>query len=267
MILSFRLFVKPGDILYLNMPSSWKSAAHWYHQKVGDQGHYFHQQVILPQVKRLISELKPASVLDLGCGQGVLARQLPLSLRYVGVDSARPLITQAKKLDHHPQHVYHLADMTQDLSFIPGNFDLIAFILSLQNCDHPELALCEAASKLSPNGKIFMVLNHPCFRIARQSGWGSDPQTKILYRYLNRYLSPLKIPVRIHPSQGDQSPIAWAYHFSLTDLFDWLKAAHLVTLDLTELTSNKQSAGKTAPSENRARAEFPLFLTLIAARL
>ena len=249
------------------MPSNWNSAARWYHQKVGDSGHYYHQQIILPEVRKLLGEIKPTSVLDLGCGQGVLARQLPSNLRYVGVDSARLLITQAKKLDHHPHHTYHLADMTQDLSFIPGSFDLITLVLSLQNCDHPEQVIHQAAAKLSPTGKILIVLNHPCFRIARQSGWGTDPKTKIQYRFVNRYLSPLKIPVRIHPSQGDQSPIAWTYHFSLTDLFGWFKSAHLATLSLTEWTSDKQSEGKAAKSENHARSEFPLFLTLVTARL
>jgi len=37
--------------------------------------------------------------------------------------------------------------------------------------------------------------------------------------------------------------------------------------DLEEWTSNKLSVGKAAKSENRARAEFPLFLALRSVKI
>ena len=60
------------------------------------KGAYYHQAVILPNALRLLG--KYSSLLDLGCGQGVLQRQMPESVEYVGIDASKELIASAKKM-------------------------------------------------------------------------------------------------------------------------------------------------------------------------
>src|SRR5579872_4859138 len=57
-----------------NMSKSWDSSENWYSSCVGEKGHYYHQTVVLPNVLRMLGKFH--SLLDLGCGQGVLARHL-----------------------------------------------------------------------------------------------------------------------------------------------------------------------------------------------
>jgi len=52
--------------------TSWETSSGWYDKIVGQRGHYYHQQLILPGVLRLL-EMQKASephLLDLACGHG-----------------------------------------------------------------------------------------------------------------------------------------------------------------------------------------------------
>ena len=86
--------------------TSWEPASKWYKAIVGEEGHYYHQQIILPGVQRLLdlSATDSPNLLDLACGSGVLARHLPNSVNYTGVDLSTTLIKEAKKLDTNPKH-------------------------------------------------------------------------------------------------------------------------------------------------------------------
>jgi ubiquinone/menaquinone biosynthesis C-methylase UbiE len=245
--------------------TSWQPVHRWYDTVVGEQGHYYHQHIVIPGVLRLL-ELQPTShLLDLACGQGVLARAIPKPIRYLGLDASPSLIKTAKNLDKNPNHNYQIADITKVPLFIPSSFTHTTIVLALQNIASPQDVLINASHSLKPKGKLVLVLNHPAFRIPRQSSWETDPQNKLQYRRINRYLSPLKIPITTHPGQNS-SPITWSFHLPLSTYFSYLKTAGFLVENLEEWTSDKQSAGSTAKMENRARSEFPLFLAITATK-
>ena len=105
------------------------------------------------------------------------------------------------------------------------------------------------------------VLNHPCFRIPRQSSWGFEEE-RVQFRRLDAYASPVSIPIVMHPGKKD-SESTLSFHRSLADLTAAAFAAGFVISGMKELVSNKESeAGPRAKAENRARKEFPLFLAL-----
>lgn len=243
-----------------NQNTSWEKIAGWYQDLVGDGGHYFHRQVILPGVLRLLSLSAGDSLVDLACGQGVLARALPPETEYLGVDAAKSLIQSARQSDANPRHQYIVADATGRWS-TPRQFSHAACVLALQNMARPEKLIINAASVLQENGRLVLVMNHPAFRIPRQSGWGLQEDKKLQYRWINRYLSPLKIPIVAHPGKK-QSAVTWTFHWPLQDLFRWLHEADFVVEQLEEWVSDKSSQGAAAKMENRGRAEFPLFLAL-----
>ena len=240
--------------------TSWESSANWYKKCVGDEGHTYHRDIILPNLLRLLKSTK--SLLELGCGTGVLAAHLPPKVHYCGIDLSSSLIRQAKK--QLPQTEFHVADACQPLPIDKRDFDTACFLLSLQNMEHGDKAIAIAKSHLKPNGKLLLILNHPCFRIPRQSAWGVDEQKQIQYRRLDSYLSPQKIPIQTNPSKGEQSALTYSFHNPLSVYFDWLAQAGCAVTALEEWSSPKVSTGGAARRENRARKEFPLFLTILA---
>lgn len=245
--------------------TSWEPVSKWYNQAVGKEGHYFHQFVILPKLLDLLNLSEDSSVIDLACGQGILARHLPKSVEYLGIDIAPSFIREAIQLDKNPLHKYIVGDLSKPL-VVKQLFSHAAMILAMQNMAKPQLVIKHISSVLKPEGVFAIVMNHPCFRIPRQSSWGIDPEKKIQYRRIDTYLSEQKIPIKAHPSEGSHSAETWSFHYPLSSFTRWLHEAGFVIELIEEWCSDKKSEGKMAKMEDRSRNEFPLFLTILARK-
>lgn len=245
-------------------PTSWEPIEKWYHGIVGEEGHYYHRHVILPGVSKLLEGA--TSVLDLACGTGVLARALPESIEYLGVDAAPSLIKAAKSQKNSVRHAYTIADITKPLKLPKADFSHATLILALQNLEFPEKAFENAYKHLQSSGKLIIVMNHPCFRIPRQSSWQVDQEKKIQYRRVDRYLSSMTIPMTAHPSKGGKSETTLSFHHPLSTYIKMLTQSGFLIDSLDEWCSNKVSTGGAAKMENRSRAEIPLFLALRAIK-
>lgn len=245
--------------------TSWNKSGKWYNKIVGDRGHYYHEHIVMPGVLRLLELTKDSKLLDLGCGQGILARSIQSDISYVGVDLAKSLIDTAKGKDKNPAHRYLLADATKRLSLSEKDFTHASAILCLQNMEFPQNAIRNAAEHVKVGGKFVFVINHPAFRIPRQSGWGVG-ENKMQYRYENRYMSALKIPITMHPGEKN-SEVTWSFHQPISFYTKALKDNGFVIETLEEWVSDKESMGKMAKMENRSRAEFPLFLAILARKI
>ncbi len=246
--------------------TSWNAVSSWYDKSVGKSGTHYHKEVILPALVPLMNLNAESKVLDLGCGQGILSRSIPKIAGYLGIDSAKDLI-QAAKGFRTPGTEFSLGDVTK-IQAPEGQFSHAVFLLSLQNMENPEAAILKAGKALIPKGELYLVLNHPCFRIPRQSGWGVDEQNHQRYRKVYRYMTSMEIPITAHPSQED-SALSHSFHFSLTRLFNILELLGFSVNHFSELVSDKSSGtkGRTAKLENMSRAEIPLFVLLRAVRV
>lgn len=251
--------------------TSWEPVGKWYHAAVGEEGHYYHKQIIIPGILRFMDlehvNEEPA-ILDLACGQGVLSRHLPPKARYVGIDISSTLIKEAKKLDPDSQHEYLVADVTKPLPLKSDRlFSHGVITLALQNIAKPEQVFANVYKHLKPHGKLILILNHPCFRIPRQSSWQVDNEKKIQYRRIDRYLSSLEIPIQAHPSKGKQSPNTVSFHHPISAYSRWLKENGFLIELFEEWCSDKQSTGSASKMENRSRSEIPLFLAILAQKV
>ncbi len=246
--------------------TSWNKAGKWYDKAVGTQGHYFHERIVLPRTLELLRLTDRSSILDVGCGQGVLARQINPKTTYFGVDSASSLISAANKYNKSENQHFIQADATKGFPIAKKDFTHAASIFALQNMEFPELAIKNIAEHMVLGGTFVMVLNHPCFRIPRHSSWGIDAEHKLEYRRVNRYSSHLKIPITMHPGSGEHSGLTWSFHIPLADLSAYLKEAGFVIEEIQEWASDKTSVGKAAKMENRSRNEFPLFMAIKARK-
>lgn len=248
------------------MNSSWEKVAPWYDKSVGDKGHYYHQNVIIPNVLRILNKSAGSKILDLGCGQAVLARNLPQDVQYCGVDISESLIQAALKRGRNKNHQFLVADLGQTMDLPQKDFTHAVMLLSLQNIPSPLEVFKNSAAHLKKGGLFIIVLNHPCFRIPRQSSWQIDEQKKLQYRRLDRYMTPMEVPITAHPGQ-DKSEETISYHFPLSAYTNWLNESGFTIELMEEWCSDKESIGKAAKMENFSRKEFPLFLTLIAKKL
>lgn len=246
------------------MKTSWESVGRWYHGLVGEEGHYYHRQIILPGVVRLLGKVD--SLLDLACGNGVLARHIPQEAFYLGVDASATLIKAAKQ---NQEKEFQVADIVKPLKLSKRDFSHATLILAAQNLEAPQLAFRNVGAHLRPQGKLILVLNHPCFRIPRQSSWGVDPEKKIQYRRIDRYHSPMKIPIQMHPGMHHNQKggsETWSFHYPLAQFFQWLAEEGFFIETMEEWYSDKVSTGKAARMENRSREEIPLFLAVRATK-
>lgn len=248
------------------LKTSWESSSSWYDDIVGEKGHYYHEHVILPKLLPLMAldKKKDAAVLDLGCGQGILERHLPKQIEYAGIDLSSSLIKAAKSRNQNPKHTFYVGDITKPLPIADKKFSHIVVVLALQNIEKPDLLLKNVSKHLAKDGQLFLVLNHPCFRIPRQTHWQVDEKKKLQYRRIDSYLSPMKIPIQMHP--GKKEGETWSFHHSLSDYSHLLYQENFAISLLEEWISDKKSTGGKARMENRARQEFPLFLSLVCRK-
>lgn len=249
-----------------NDKTSWGKVAPWYNKLVGNSGHYYHERVIFPSLKKLYQPKNGDHVLDVGCGQGVYERLLPAGVNYTGIDLSKELIAEAKKLDHSKSHSYFVADATHALPVESDSYDLAISILALQNMKEANVAIREMARSVKVGGTIIVVVNHPAFRIPRQSSWEVDEKNKLEYRRINRYLSPLEVPINSHPGIKN-SAVTWSYHQPISYYTKALTDSNCSIISFEEWVSDKESQGKAKRMENRARAEFPLFLAIVATKV
>jgi ubiquinone/menaquinone biosynthesis C-methylase UbiE len=248
------------------LDTSWEKSGKWYKKIVGTEGHYYHQKIVLPNALRLLDLKKGESLLDLACGQGVLERQIPQDLNYTGVDISPTLIKEAvSKRDKN--HEFFVADVSKDLPVKKTDFDKAAIILALQNIKKPFGVVRNAYKHLKTGGEFLIVLNHPAFRIPKFSSWEVDKQNRVQFRRMDKYMLPAEIPIQTHPGKGEKSEETWSFHYPISAYSEMLFDNGFVIKKIEEWVSDKKSMGGAAKMEDRARAEFPLFLAILARKI
>lgn len=101
----------------------------------------------------------PGRTLDLGCGEGRLARELKTrGYTVVGIDAAPSSIRLAQAED--PDGDYVVADAAE-LPFPDASFDLVVAFMSLMDVDDLQGAVSESARVLEPGGILAMAVTHP----------------------------------------------------------------------------------------------------------
>lgn len=247
--------------------TSWEKSSQWYKKIVGDEGHYFHQNIIWPKIKTIIDFDKIKSVLDLASGTGVFERQLNPKIIYAGVDIAKSFVLEAREKRKSLNHEFAVADVSKDLPIKKNDFDLVTIILALQNIKNIDGVFKNANKYLKTGGKFLMILNHPVFRIPRQSSWGEDQNSKTQYRRIDRYMSSLEIPISTNPGKFEKSEMTWSFHNPLSRYSELLLENGFLIEKIEEWVSDKKSTGGKAKMENRAREEIPLFMAIVARKV
>jgi SAM-dependent methyltransferase len=126
----------------------------WAREPGHDSYWRFHRDAFL----RLL-EPPPRCVLDLGCGEGRLTRDLQAAgYEVVGVDASPTLLDAARSTD--PAGAYTLADGAA-LPFGDSEFQEVVAVMSLHDMNDFEGAIAETARVLTADGQLCIAVVHP----------------------------------------------------------------------------------------------------------
>ncbi len=237
--------------------SGWDPVANWYDGWVGQDGSDHHRRLAIPALLDLLLPHPGEAILDIGSGQGVLAPFVAeRGAAYTGVDVSARLVKTARRR-HGQSGRFILADardLAESQAVRAASFDAAVFLLSIQDMN-PLLAVLQSAGwALKPGGRLVILMTHPCFRIPRQSGWGHDAKRKLRYRRIDRYLTPLRVPMKPYPGQAGGATIS--FHRPLNEYVNGLAACGLLIDQMAEIPTHRAAS--------LADQEIPLFLALRA---
>lgn len=237
-------------------------AKQW-HKGLEERADSYHASVVAPNLLRVLKPTAGMRVIDIGCGDGFITREIAaMSAEVVGTDISPEMVQLARQAAA-PNEQY-VAVPAEKLSFAKdASFDAATIVLALQNIEHLDEALAEAARVLRSGGRLLIVLNHPAFRIPKRTSWGWDDEAQIQYRRLDAYMSEARQVIDMEPGKGGKGKTTVSFHRPLQVYVKALVKAGFAIDGLEEWISHKKSeAGPRANAEDAARKEFPLFLLL-----
>ncbi len=241
--------------------TGWGKVATWYDEHLKEDDTY-HAQVVVPNLLRLIDLKKKESLLEIGCGQGfVIEKFLPFSKSLTGIDIGKELIDIAKNKN---KEIKYFVGSAEDPQILNGEkFDVITIVLAIQNMKHLNLVVENISRLLSAKGRVYIVLNHPSFRIPQNSTWSFDDQTQIQSRRVDMYMTEKEISIDMNPGSNIDKKITPSFHRPLQVYSKSFAKYGFAITKIEEWMSHKKSQpGPRAKAEDQARKEFPMFMCL-----
>ncbi len=256
--------------------TSWGAVADWYDEMLSDSDDSYQKTVILPNLVRLIGPRKGLTILDVACGQGYFSHVFAKNgADVIGCDISAELIALAKDKTFSKNSTaanstaaspeFHLSTANK-LSFATNDsIDTAVIVLALQNIEDLAGTISECSRVLKTGGSLFIVLNHPAFRIPQNSSWHWDEMNSKQYRRIDSYMSDKTMKIDMTPGETDvhKKKFTVSFHRPLQSYFKALNKAGLSVTRLEEWISDKKSQkGPRSEEEDRIRKEIPMFVCL-----
>ncbi|WP_421106941.1 class I SAM-dependent methyltransferase [Streptomyces sp. NEAU-S77] len=171
------------------MTESWDTIADWYAELVrsGSALHDFGRDSLLTHLPEILPGQR---VLDLGCGEGFIARAVAARGATVwGVDSSPRMIEHARTAEKSQPSgaVFSIDDGCTLATVATASVDWVTAGLSLNNVSDLDAALAAVHRVLTPGGVLIFTVPHPCFE-APHSTW-TEIEDGTTRRVVGDYLS------------------------------------------------------------------------------
>lgn len=147
----------------------WNRKAHFWDEMHGEGGNNFHRQLVEPSVLQLLQLRAGESVLDVGCGNGALARRLAREGAAVtAFDFSAAMIALARERDRTSQTSvdYQVIDATDEAALLrlgARRFDAVACTMSLMDLPTIDPLFSAASRLLKRAGRLVFASMHPAF--------------------------------------------------------------------------------------------------------
>ena len=152
----------------------WNRKAAFWDKHMGE-GNAWHLQLVSPTVERLLGPLPNKTILDVACGNGMLARRLAnLGARVVACDFSEVFIKRARArstefMDWIDYSVVDATDQEQLLQLGEGRFDGATCTQGLMDMPAIEPLFLAMSKLLKPGGRFVITVPHPCFNTTDMS--------------------------------------------------------------------------------------------------
>ncbi len=256
----------------MDPPTPIEGFAAWYDDKQGDTGDLWHRTLIDPGLFAALGEVPPGQrVLDVGCGNGYIARRLARAgARVTAIDVSAELISRARERERaEPLGIVYLEGDAARLTGVPeASFDLAVANMSLIDIEDAAGAIRAVARAVVDGGRFVFSLSHPCFDVDTRSAWVVEPpgegrSAPVVYRKVTGYRTPHEDLYLWDLGDGGTATTR-GFHRPLGWYARTLKEAGWVIVDLGEPAPAPEFEGRRIRKE--WLEEIPLHLVVTARR-
>lgn len=229
--------------------------------------------MILPNLLRLLNiddKNKNLNILDLGCGQGFFIEKIIdkySNIHVYGIDLAEKLLKIAESKFSKNDNIHLSHTDAVNLSHIKDHtIDKVYSVLALQNMNDVDAVIKELGRVLKENGKCVFVINHPSFRVPKESDWKFDNTINKQGRIVFNYMSDKKYVIDMNPGRkamGEKTEETISFHHPL-QYFSKIFNKHGFAISRIEewISHKKSEEGGRQKAEDDSRKEIPMFMCL-----
>jgi 2-polyprenyl-3-methyl-5-hydroxy-6-metoxy-1,4-benzoquinol methylase len=129
----------------------------------------YNLDLVIPRILSVIGPVDGLTVLDAGCGEGIVSRSLAgTPAQIVGIDVAARLIAYARERDLTQHITYVVHDLSQPLPLYADAFDLIVSNLVLNDVPDYIGFITTLSQCLKPHGRLVLSMNNPYSAVLRE---------------------------------------------------------------------------------------------------
>lgn len=247
----------------------WNKKAQFWDELHGEHGNIFHRRLIEPSVLQLLDLQSGEQVLDIGCGNGALARRLAeIGAHVTAFDFSEDLIRLARGRKSSGIHYYIIDAMDEAAMLVLGErqFDAVTCTMALMDIPRIDPVFRAASQLLREGGRFVFSTMHPAFNSNNpifvhekedRDGVVSDYYAVKLRAYLDLP------PVKGSGAPNEPTP-HYYYHRTLAEL---LGAAFAAGFVLDGLLEPAFSADDADDSERLTWQNLPQIPPVLSGRL
>ena len=138
-------------------PYDEKRSDEWSEWVESDEAEASREKEIYPRIRDWLGKSNSSSVVEVGCGQGIISKQFNSTIKYIGIDPSDTLINRANHLYASENHIFIKGD-AYNLPLEDANTEAALSVWVWSHLQDLQLAADEMARVLKPNG-AFLIIN------------------------------------------------------------------------------------------------------------